>query len=255
MIYDLQKANVWKRISAFLFDGILLVMVALGVALVLSTITNYDAYLEEYNSYRQEYSEKFNIDLSKDYTDLTDSEEDKALEEQLRKFNDEFGRDPRVRNVYAQMLSRIFFIFTFSTFVAFLLLELMVPLLFKNGQTLGKKIFGIAVMRIDGVRVIPLQMIARSLLGKYAVETMLPLTLFVFLIFGLMGWVSPLVILLLLVLEVWVFFSSGNRSMVHDVFAKTVTVDYASQLIFDTEADLLAYKEKVHQESVAKQSY
>jgi len=27
------------------------------------------------------------------------------------------------------------------------------PLLFKNGQTLGKKIFGVALMRNDGVRI------------------------------------------------------------------------------------------------------
>ena len=38
MILDLQKASMWKRISAFLFDGILLSIVAVLFALVLSTL-------------------------------------------------------------------------------------------------------------------------------------------------------------------------------------------------------------------------
>ena len=34
-----------------------------------------------------------------------------------------------------------------------------------------------------------------------------------------------------------------------------VAVDMASQMIFDTKADLIAYKEKVHAEQSAKQPY
>ena len=38
MIYDLQKASMWKRVSAWLFDTILLSIVAVGFAFLLSTI-------------------------------------------------------------------------------------------------------------------------------------------------------------------------------------------------------------------------
>ena len=38
MIYDLQRANMWKRISAYLLDAILLGMVVVGFAFLLSGI-------------------------------------------------------------------------------------------------------------------------------------------------------------------------------------------------------------------------
>ena len=42
MMYDLQKANVFKRASAFLFDVILLSVAAVGFAFIISAITGYD---------------------------------------------------------------------------------------------------------------------------------------------------------------------------------------------------------------------
>ena len=41
MYQDLQKASLWKRISAYIFDVILLVTVAVGVAFLLSTLFRY----------------------------------------------------------------------------------------------------------------------------------------------------------------------------------------------------------------------
>ena len=40
MIYDLQKASLLKRASAFLLDIILLIVLATGVGLLVSVITN-----------------------------------------------------------------------------------------------------------------------------------------------------------------------------------------------------------------------
>ena len=44
MIYDLQRASMWKRISAWLLDAILLCIVATLMAFLLSTALNYDKY-------------------------------------------------------------------------------------------------------------------------------------------------------------------------------------------------------------------
>ena len=41
MIFDLQKASMWKRISASLFDFILLVIAVAGFAFLLSAILDY----------------------------------------------------------------------------------------------------------------------------------------------------------------------------------------------------------------------
>ena len=44
MIYDLQKATMWKRISAWLFDTILLAIVAVLCAWLVSVISGFDGY-------------------------------------------------------------------------------------------------------------------------------------------------------------------------------------------------------------------
>ena len=65
MIYDLQKASTWKRISAFLFDFIILVMAVAGFAFLLSAVFGYDkhntALNDAYAKYEAEYGVVFDI--------------------------------------------------------------------------------------------------------------------------------------------------------------------------------------------------
>ena len=44
MVVDLQKANFWKRVAAWLFDGILLCVLAVGCGMVLAEILQYDTH-------------------------------------------------------------------------------------------------------------------------------------------------------------------------------------------------------------------
>ena len=65
MIYDLQKASMWKRISAFLFDFILLVIAVAGFAFILSAAFGFDkhntALNDAYAKYEAEYGVVFDI--------------------------------------------------------------------------------------------------------------------------------------------------------------------------------------------------
>jgi uncharacterized RDD family membrane protein YckC len=144
---------------------------------------------------------------------------------------------------------------SFSLLIAYILLEAIVPLKLKNGQTIGKKIFGIAVMRVDGDRINSLQLFIRTVLGKYTVETMIP----IFLIFMLFVNYMPLfcVVGLLLVALIQIVFVATTRLRfaIHDAISGTVCVDLASQLIFDTPEELLEYKKKVHAEAAEKADY
>ena len=55
MILDLQKANMWKRISAYLFDMILLGIAAVGFTFLLSSILGYDSYTERLDAAYEKY--------------------------------------------------------------------------------------------------------------------------------------------------------------------------------------------------------
>ena len=141
-------------------------------------------------------------------------------------------------------------------FLAMLVLEFIIPVCLKNGQTIGKKVFGIAVMHTNGVRVRPLSMFVRSILGMYVFEIMVPVLIALMMFFGTLSvLIGSIVLVAICVLQLAVFISTRNttRSFLHDLIARTVTVDLASQMIFDSEEELLEFK-KEEQNALAERS-
>jgi uncharacterized RDD family membrane protein YckC len=246
MMYDVQKASMWKRISAFLFDFIMMSVLAVGLAFVFSSVLGYEknaADMEHYYTvYESEYSVDFDIS-SADYAALTD--EARAAYDTAM---DALAKDEDFIRVYSLLINLTLIIITFSILFAHLLLEFVVPLLFKNGQTLGKKIFGIGVMREDGVRLSPLLLFARTVLGKATVETLLPVLIVVMVYFGYMGIFGTVLLLALALIQLGLLIATRYRTPIHDKLAQTVTVDYASQMIFDSPEALLEYKQRIHAE-------
>lgn len=253
MMYDLQKADVWKRISAFIFDKILVFILAVGLAFLLSLVTNFEGYAEQYEARRDYWSDYYGTNLSiteENYSELTE-------DEKLRFDNavTALSADNEANYSTYMMFNLSLIIVTFGVLLSYLLLEFVVPLLFGNGQTLGKKIFGIAVMRIDSVKISPLILFIRTVLGKYTIETMIPILILIGIGFGLIGIMGPIIILLVIVCNIIMVIATKTNSPIHDMLANTVTVDMTSQLIFDTPEALLEYKQKVHAEMAEKADY
>ena len=61
--------------------------------------------------------------------------------------------------------------------------------------------------------------------------------------------------LLLGILEIFTIATTRTRSTIHDLVSDTVVVDMASQMIFDSEEELIAYKTRIHEEEVNKREY
>ncbi|MBQ7392051.1 MAG: RDD family protein [Clostridia bacterium] len=263
MIYDLQKASMWKRISAFLCDVILFAVLAVGLALLLSTVLGVDAQQNKMMSICAQYADQYRLNdfmtenELKDSLSLTMTEEryNTLTEEQKTVFqeaNKALYSNKDYLYAYGMINQLILIVITFSILIAQLLLEFVVPLLFKNGQTLGKKIFGVAVMRIDGVKISPLFLLVRTVLGKYTVETMIPVFVLLSVVLRTASIVTLVLLLLLIIAQVALLIFTQARTPLHDMLAGTVTVDFASQMIFDSPEELLEYKKKLHAESVAE---
>ena len=250
-VLDLQRASMWKRLSAALFDSIILFTVIVGMALLLSTVFNYDGYVIRLNELEQKYGEEFGVDL-----DIT-AEEMKELSEEERKVyeaaDQAFAADPDVVYTYNMMLSMAVVIVTFSILLGFLLMEFLVPLLWGNGQTFGKKLFGIGVMRADSVRLPTILLFARTVLGKFTIGTMIPVYVVIMIVFGRLGLFGTVVIGGLFFVQAILFFGTHEHTPIHDKLAGTVTVDLGSQLIFDSPEALLEYKKRIHAEATEKQ--
>ena len=151
---------------------------------------------------------------------------------------DALEKDENVLATYSVIVSLSLVILSFSVLLGILSIYFIVPLFFKNGQTLGKKIFGLAVIRSNLVKVSTPVLFARTLFGMYAIETMFPLFLLAMLYFNLMGGVALITIGLLFVLQVAVLIVSKNNSSIHDLLSDTVVVEFASQRIFETQEAL-----------------
>ena len=253
MIYDLQRASMWKRISAFLFDAILLGIVAVLFGYVLSGVTGYDNYnlaLEEaYARYGAEYGVNFQLSLS-EYDAMTD-----VQRESLNTAYAALGTDEAAVHAYNMVIQLTLLITSLGILFGFILMELVIPLKLGNGQTLGKKIFGIGLMQQDGIRVNGRVMFVRTILGKYTIETMVPVLILMMIWFGILGLTGTLVLAGILLVQAGMLVFSRNRLVIHDALACTVSVDVASQMIFPDRETMIAYKEKVHAEKAARAAY
>ena len=255
MSYDLQRADIWKRGSAFLLDFILTVIVASGFIFLLALVTNVNKQFEIYESRMEHFESEYGIDLEK----IQNREEYEALPEDQRALVDAawkaFSTDEEALRSYNLAIQLSIINVSIGILFAFLITEFAVPMFLKNGQTVGKKVFGVAIMRTDGVKVNGQIMFIRSILGKYTIETMVPLMMLVWLVTGQAGIMAPVIILLIIVSNLVMMMITRTNSGIHDMLANTVTVDMSSQLIFDSPEALLEYKQKIHAEAVERAEY
>lgn len=247
---ELQKASLWKRVSAFLFDGILLGIAAVLFALALSALTGYDGYSRTVTESYEKYSAEYGVDLR-----MSQTEYQALSEEEARRAEEGYAAmnaDKAALHANQMMLQLSVLIISLGFFLAYLALEFLLPLKLGDGQTLGKKIFGIGLMRTEGVRVNAVTLFVRAILGKYAVETMVPVLILLMIYWGTIGIVGPVVILLILAVQCVLMLCTRANALIHDLLAGTVVIDAASQRIFDTPEELAAYKAKIARELAAR---
>ena len=262
MICDLQKASLWKRISAGLFDLIIFAIVAIGIASFMSFLLKYDDkmdFIEERKAvivekceaeYEAEHGKRVELDLSKGYEEMTDEQK-----EIYNMVDEALGKDKNLSITYTLLLNYTLLMMVVSTFISYLIFEFAVPLLLKNGQTIGKKIFGLGVMRTNSVKVSPMVLCVRMLLGKCTIETIVPMFIILMMFFGIIGIMGPIVLLAILILQIVMMCVTNTNSTIHDLISDTVVVDLTSQMIFESEQAMIDYKKKLHEEEVSRSPY
>lgn len=250
---DLQKASVMKRLAAWLLDTILVCVLTVGFAVILSAVLRYDAQYTElktgYDRYEQQYGVTFNMS-EEEYANMSEAQRenyDAAYAELLE--------DTALIEKYNLVLSLTLVIATLSVLLGVMAMEFVVPLLLKNGQTVGKKAFNIALVRVDGVKVSTLQMFVRSLLGKYTVETMIPVYILLMFLWNAMDITGTFVLGGLVLIELICIIVNPFNALVHDLMAGTVAVDISSQKIFNSAEELMEYTKRIHAERAQKQDY
>lgn len=246
MFFDLQKANMLKRISAVILDVIVITILATGFGSLISAISGYDTHYQEidkgFTRYETEYGIRF---------DITDAELEALSEEERAHYiaaNDAIALDDDLNYHYSMMINLTLVILSGGILLAFVVSDIVMPLIFKNGQTIGKKIFSLGLMQTDHTQVRTAALLVRTLIGKFAIDTMIPVLICMMIFFGLIGIGGTIAVLLLLVLQIAVMVYTKTNSAIHDILAMTVVVDLKSQMVFTDNSAKEAYKRKYEQE-------
>ena len=265
---SLQKADIWKRISAFLCDATCIIFLSLAMVLLLTLVTGLNNHAATMNDRREAIIKEAGYvlpdevpegneeggenSIPKENIYPSSNEDVESLSgEALERYK---ATDKKIRTdeIYVKeftlFVSISLIIITFSILISFLIFEFTIPLLFKNGQTLGKKVFGVAVMRADGVKITPSLLFLRAIVCKYTLETMVPvMALIAAAIFQ--WWImAGILIVGILVLQAVLLFFTKERTTIHDTCTYTVTVDMGSQKIFDTIEEKAEYIARIQKE-------
>ena len=245
-------------------------------------------YTQEFNDDWKAFGEEYGRDLTEHYgfiyeenedgfsVKTTDGKQASFEEEVIKKFvadkgefdaeNPDFDRMKAAYDSYTelykplskanweyQLIMRFLFLMgSFGFLLAYLVLEFVIPIILKNGQTVGKKVFGIGLVRPNCVKIQIMSLFARTLLGKYAIETMFPLLLVFMLFFGGWSWISIILFAAITLLNIILFFVTKNRTPIHDMLAGTVAVDIKLQMIYQSEEELAQKKSLAVQEESEK---
>lgn len=253
MITDLQKASLSKRIAAGILDAMLLCVLAVGFMSILFNLLDYNSHStalkQSYEYYETQYGVSFDIPQV-EFEAMTE-----AQKENFQAAYEALINDDKAMYTYNLLINLTLVITTFGILLAMAVLEFAVPLWLKNGQTVGKKVFSLGLMRTDGVQITPLQLFARTILGKFTVETMIPVYIIIMVFFNSIGILGPAVLLVLLIGQAVSMIVTRTNSMLHDLIGGTVAVDISSQKIFRSTDDLIDYQKKIAAERAARQDY
>lgn len=242
MYFDLQKASMLKRISALILDGILIMILATGFGFAISAIIGYDKEYSELETCYTAYETEYGVRM-----DLTD-EEYLAMDEAEQAHYEEVYRimaeDEEVTYHYTMVMDMTLVILSFGVLLAVAVTDFIIPLILKNGQTVGKKIFGLGLMQNDQTKVLTMSLAVRTFLGKYTVEIMIPLLLAIMIFFGFIGIGGTIGMALIIVAQLALLIATPTNAAIHDLISQTVVVDFKSQMIFDNLEHKKQYEKK-----------
>ena len=108
-------------------------------------------------------------------------------------------------------------------------------------------------MHQNGVKMKTMPLLVRALLGKFTIETMIPIYIGIMFIFGSISILQIFILLILVVVQIVMLITNRYNALIHDAMSFTVVVDKESQMIFENEDELIKYKEKIALEQEQKE--
>lgn len=258
--YEIKQAKISKRIYAFLIDLLIFIVIFSASMFLLNTYSKdyndskkiYDEKCLEYNlvvEKTNEDGEKYTISWSvydfmlssfsspgchadkfEDIKEISDSCQ-KEYNDFLAKQSEAFKNDEVAFSAYNAIVKYRIGFYAFSSFLALLIINIVFPLIFKNGQTLGKKVFELGLVSKKGIKVSFANIGLRFLIGIFAFEV------FPFMLYLAVSNVFSIGLFLgmaLFFVNFCLFIFTKNHTMVHDYVGGTIVVDLHTTIVFNS---------------------
>lgn len=230
-------AAAHKRFAAFFIDLVVFILLLTGVTWIVGDIAGYNRNAELLEEKYVEHGIYIVDEKTNEYIFCDTTQ--KVCQDGWVTFN----KDEEACKYYDKSVELTTLILTISVFVTYAALEFVVPLLFKNGQTIGMFILKIGLVSNDGVRVNHKQMFVRFIIGKYIVATMIPIYGLIFLFFNLYGGLLGLIAFAsILGIDLLMTLASPKKAGIANSISSCYACDLDTSMIYDTIEEVNAIK-------------
>ena len=147
---------------------------------------------------------------------------------------DELNKIPEVAKAGAMYMTFSTLQYVASIFISGVIVYILVPWLMKNGQSFGKKIFGLGLANSDGYK-----FTNSRLLMRFVPFAVIDISLFFMILVNL--YLVLLIVLIIFLVSFALAMSSPKRMSLHDLTAQSIVIDMKSSTIFATVEEEEAY--------------
>lgn len=230
-IYTPRNASLVKRAAAFLLDIILIMIVFVGFLYLFSLIFDYDSIN---NSLNRLYI-KYGVMIEKDATEgfeFCNVEEATCLAAR-----DKLYEDQEFISLFVSRQKLLILMPVLSILLSLLIFSFIIPLVLKNGQTIGKKLFQIGYVSKNEVRIKPIQLFIKFLFGEFIINGVMSIMGIVYILNG-SGYVGIFLLFGVVIGNIICFALSKNKTFLADGLANIFPIDMQEQMLFDTIEEL-----------------
>lgn len=236
-----KPAKMSSRICAALIDFLLIFLFIYLGTFLLSMSPLGTSYNEAYGEYNNLYN-SYIIQMS--LGSLVDSNGTSVISlisgytsADVALFNSTVTADPNFTSAMNTAVNLYFVINLIAITIVELFFLLLIPMLNKKGQTIGKMIMGLAVIDIRKDMFLDKKGKLIRFLGSFLIETVLLLFFFKNSNISMVSIFSPMIVLMMIML-------SQNRQALHDVISRAKVVELRTATIFDSIEEKEAYDAK-----------
>ena len=228
-IYNPVKANLGNRFAAFIMDVILYLVLFTGVLYLCGVISSLNEYQDILNAEYIKIGYKVFDEVKQEYVFINENNANFDAVYNLY-INSEIIKEykPKVDMIVMNIP-------LISIVITSLILELIVPLFLKNGQTVGMKCFKVALLSKTNIAISLNQLFVRFIFGKVVLMKAIPYLCLFFAFFNPAGGLFGLVMLIAIYIgNLVLIFASKNKTNISDMLVSVFQVDYTQTVFYKT---------------------